>query len=60
MGRPGGTEAPLFGAQASLGKGRLYNQGRKRGALQGAPAGRALPLDPGWGTGAEQDAPWRG
>lgn len=35
MGRPGGTEAPLFGAQASLGKGRVYNQGRKGGLCRG-------------------------
>lgn len=46
LGRPSRTEAPLFGVRPAWGKERSL-PGAGRGALQGAPAGKALALSPG-------------
>lgn len=51
-GKPGGTEAPLFGAQNSPGKGRAHALGRKGGSGgggRGAPAGGTPATGPGGG-----------
>ena len=50
-GKPGGTEAPLFGAQDSLGKGRAYALGRKGDSAGGGGQQLAglLPLGRGGG-----------
>lgn len=44
--RPDRTEAPLFGAQASPGKGRVYAWGKKGGLCRGHQLAELLLLGP--------------
>lgn len=55
LGRPSRTEAPLFGAQASLGKGKVSPWGRK-GDSAGGASWQGSCVEPWRGTGAKQDA----